>query len=592
MTARTGPLGPAALLIVGSVMVLAAFFAFPTSQTGAAATQKNQAPLTAQLDKVTQAAVTAEAALYRAAWSQVGSTPGSRSERDKHRQAAIAAADSLITLTEAAARDLQASPNDGGPNDEAKPLDTSLADFRPLVEVAQSSSGQADLAAVAAGAQRIGKAAEPIADRHRARPDEANQALATSASNIGKLAWTIIGATVLGMLAVFWAFAETGAGRTGFGEGSPRVPRPPAPDSPPPPMALPTTPDVATLAGSTSPTRREVPEGQETPKPLATAQPGLPVPPPEAPVPALQRPARSAPTPAAQGADLLFQLQPASSGHAGLALEAAEHRGLVLAAGSKGGLEHNAESEYREDAWAWAPTVKADAVIVAVADGVSRSRLSHAAALMAVEAMVKRLDWLDGRTITHFRQDQSTWQREALQALEAVAEEMAPATVQARAEALGWAAMSPASGRRGHDPATTLVLAAVAPSSTGLEVLWCGIGDSSICAVTDAGEVSWIPADAGRVSGPTPALPRHTPQMRAGGFSAARGSAVCLVTDGMEQVFRRAPELLPRLRPAGDGARQPSRSAAAAAGTSDRRTRRPDPGTRRLPPRHRSDPVT
>jgi hypothetical protein len=126
---------------------------------------------------------------------------------------------------------------------------------------------------------------------------------------------------------------------------------------------------------------------------------------------------------------------------------------------------------------------------------------------------------------------------------------MAPATVQARRRRSG--ARCPRRRQAWPDPPPP-GLAAVAQFHR-LGSLWCGIGDSSICAVTDAGGI-WIPRRRARL--PSNMLCRP-PQMRAGRFQ--RGRAAPSAGHGRYGAgVRRAPGCCRRPRPAGGGASSPT----------------------------------
>jgi hypothetical protein len=579
------------LVAAAALIVVVLFLAFPFSQAPDTASTPQQSQLATQLLGVSQQAAVAQTALYRAAWSQAAGPPDKRAKVRGH---ALNEAQSLIGLAEGAVEGLRRQ----GDN-EATTLHESQASFAAKVKATGSDPTAAQLADLAEATRRIDKAAMDSANKYRPTRDAADERAQAARSRVTRLAWWLVAAAVLGLTGVVLALARTwntqqvdvGPSRNlpqaavsqgpashesslhpreGLAPASPPevssramagtdVPPPgtdasptpsqPCPSEPVPPDSLsaplhdsdgpgPESSTAVEASGVVSSVARSssVAESSRT-EPMTGPVPGSVV---QASVgPALDpRPAMSKP------ASRRSRLLPASSGHACLALEGAEHRGLTLAAGSKCGLEHNAGGEYREDAWAWTPTSSGEAVVVAVADGVSQSRLSHAAALLAVEGVVEHLGWLNAETVASYRQNDQDWDKQARNALEAVAERLAPPNVEARAAALGWPAM-PLSDQRAHDPATTLVVAAIVPRADGMDVLWCSVGDSSICTVDVAGQVKWLPPDAGRASGPTAALPRHSRRMRAGISTANRGKAVCLVTDGMADLFHRSPELLP-----------------------------------------------
>jgi Protein phosphatase 2C len=227
------------------------------------------------------------------------------------------------------------------------------------------------------------------------------------------------------------------------------------------------------------------------------------------------------------------------SRHAAYSLEQSGTDRFFILAGTVLGAKHDQAGITREDEVAFLiqPTAP-NAIVAAVADGVSTARLSHLASALAVQHAVNLLSsWL-GDAVQPGVLD--SWPETAEQLVAAVANDLDEAKVRAYHAAIGahLHAEDMMERRRGR-PAATLAVVVIDETPQGAYAWWLTVGDCDVVVVDfTTGEVKWLTPKAFRDGPHTKAVPSERQATHSGQWVEIEdGQAVLVMTDGMADLL-------------------------------------------------------
>jgi serine/threonine protein phosphatase PrpC len=232
-------------------------------------------------------------------------------------------------------------------------------------------------------------------------------------------------------------------------------------------------------------------------------------------------------------------------GSGGLAVDGGIAGRFRVYAATQVGPAHERGGAPREDSYSVAVDNSGRWTVLVVADGVSSSRNAHAAAQLATTgaaALLRaRLAEVDPELL-----DPPTWERLSREIVEAVATLVDSTSVDRRAAELGHVdAVTPRPAKLEHEPACTLVFAALAPPAAGGEfrIFAAGVGDSDIFVLDLPSRVMRPIIDNPTKNGPvtsnvTSALPNSPFAAQSVVELVPAGTVVLLATDGCADAIR------------------------------------------------------